>query len=369
MPHPPLIHLVGGARPNFVKLAPLFRALVAVDWCRVSLVHTGQHYDWTMSDGLLLDLGLPSPHVSLGVGSGTHAQQTAGIMVAYEQVCLASSPDWVVVVGDVNSTLACALVAAKLQVPVAHLEAGLRSFDRSMPEEINRVLVDALANLLWTPSPDADDNLLRAGISADRIHRVGNIMLDSYELLRPRIDAQHTAAGLGLARREYGVVTLHRPTNVDDAHTLGGLVQTLGALARSRPLVFPLHPLTRRRLEQFGLLDTLERTPGLVVMDALGYVAFMSLVQDAGFVITDSGCVQEETTYLGIPCLTLRDTTERPITVLEGTNSLVRLEDLEERVGRLPRGHLPPARRPHLWDGQTARRVVTSLQLQLQPST
>ena len=304
------IHLIAAARPNFMKIAPLYHALRVEPWCRPVLVHTGQHYDVNMSDAFFRDLKLPAPDHHLEVGSGTHAQQTGGVMIAYEKVAMAERPDAIIVVGDVNSTIACALAGTKLGIPVVHLEAGLRSGDRTMPEEINRLATDAISDRLWTPSADADENLLREGVDPKRIELVGNIMIDSYEMLREEIARDGTADRLGLKAGSYLVVTLHRPSNVDDAAMLGQLVGQLGAIAGSVPLVFPMHPRTRKKLEEFGLLSQLTSASGVTVTDPLGYVQFMNLVSHARGVVTDSGGVQEETTYLGIPCLTLRENTE-----------------------------------------------------------
>lgn len=359
---PVKVHLVAAARPNFMKVAPLYHALKQERWCVPILVHTGQHYDSEMSDVFLRDLGLPAPDIHLGVGSGTHSEQTAAVMVAYEKACMRERPDWVVVVGDVNSTLACTLVAKKLCISVAHLEAGLRSGDRAMPEEINRIATDALADVLWTPSPDANENLRREGVAEERIQFVGNIMMDSYEFLREKITAEKIAVGLGFEPRRYGVVTLHRPSNVDDAATLGKLVQTLCEINSQISLVFPIHPRTRQRLQSFGLIERLIHAEGIRLLEPLGYVRFMSLVQDAALVITDSGGIQEETTYLGIPCLTLRNTTERPITITQGTNRLVSPETVVAQVRESLCGNLQTTVRPQLWDGRTAGRVVASLQ-------
>ena len=354
------VDLIAAARPNFMKIAPLSHELARLSWCEPRIVHTGQHYDANMSDAFFADLGMPKPHVHLGVGSGTHAEQTARVMMEYEKACLAERPDWIVVVGDVISTLACALVGAKLLIPVAHLEAGLRSGDRTMPEEINRIVTDSIADLLWTPSPDGDEHLRAAGVPAEKIERVGTIMIDSFELLQPKIRAAGMAGKLGLEQGGYGVVTLHRPSNVDRAEQLALIIERLVAVAERLPLVFPVHPRTRRRLEEFGLAARLEESPGMRLLEPLSYVEFMSLVVDCRVAVTDSGGIQEETSYLGIPCLTLRENTERPVTVTEGTNRLVKPSALEAELrAALERG----VRRPRidLWDGRTAARVADSL--------
>ena len=356
-----LVHLVAAARPNFMKVAPLYHALSLEPWCNPFLIHTGQHYDTNMSEDFLMDLGLPGPHRHLGVGSGTNAEQTAGVMVAYERVCLEQQPDWVIVVGDVNSTMACALTAKKLCLRVAHLEAGLRSRDWTMPEEINRLVTDAISDLLWTPSEDADENLLREGIPESKIVRVGNIMMDSYEMLRDKIDAEQTTAQLELTPQTYGVVTVHRPTNVDHQEPLSRLTSLILNLSAQLPLVFPVHPRTRKRLEAFGLLGQLQRSPDLHLTEPMGYIRFMSLIKEAKMVITDSGGIQEETTYLNIPCLTLRENTERPITLTRGTNRLVRLDNLGENMNQVMRGEWRQGVRPELWDGHTSERVVKSI--------
>jgi UDP-N-acetylglucosamine 2-epimerase (non-hydrolysing) len=326
--NPLKIHLIAAARPNFMKIAPLYHALSGERWCRAMIVHTGQHYDYNMSASFFRDLKLPEPDFHLEVGSGSHAEQTGRVMIEYEKIAESGRPDWIVVAGDVNSTLACALVGAKLCIPVVHLEAGLRSGDRSMPEEINRLATDAIADVLWTPSADADANLLRENVPAGKIDRVGNFMIDSYEMLRDSIASAGTVERLGLSPRGYAVITLHRPSNVDSADSLSALIGQLARASDSLPLVFAVHPRTRKRLIEFGLMAVLENCANIRLTEPLGYIEFMNLVSNARLVVTDSGGVQEETTYLGIPCLTLRDSTERPITIEEGSNRLVRTHEL-----------------------------------------
>lgn len=355
------VHLIAAARPNFMKVAPLFHALAATGWAEPKIVHTGQHYDPNMSDAFFRDLGMPKPHFHLEVGSGSHAEQLGGVMIAYEKVALAEKPDWIIVVGDVNSTAACALVGTKLGIPVVHLEAGLRSGDRRMPEEINRLVTDAICDVYWTPSPDADVHLRREGVDMAKVDFVGNIMIDSYELMREAIAADTTRAGMGLAGVPYGMVTLHRPSNVDTEAALRPLVEQLVAVSTRLRLVFAVHPRTRKRLQDFGLLAALEGAAGITLTEPLGYLQFMNLVTGSAAVVTDSGGVQEETTYLGIPCLTLRENTERPVTVTEGTNRLVKLEELAARLDEVIGGRWPKGQRPALWDGRAAERCVAAL--------
>lgn len=356
---PARVHLIAAARPNFMKIAPLWHALAAAGDFAPVLIHTGQHYDTGMSSSFFEELGLPAPDHHLGIGSGTHAEQTGKVMIAYEAIALADQPDWLVVVGDVNSTAAAAMAGAKLGIRVVHLEAGLRSRDRTMPEELNRLVTDVLADVLWTPSLDADDNLRAEGIPEERISRVGNIMLDSFELVRPRIEAEDAPAMFGLSDQPYAVVTLHRPSNVDRAETLVPLVDALAAVQAKLPIVFPVHPRTAARLAEFGQRDRLEQA-GVKLAEPMPYVRFMSLVANAAAAITDSGGIQEETTYLGIPCLTLRDNTERPITVTQGTNRLVRADTLLDELRNARAAEWAPVR-PEYWDGGTAARCIDDL--------
>ncbi|MCS6882518.1 MAG: UDP-N-acetylglucosamine 2-epimerase (non-hydrolyzing) [Oscillochloridaceae bacterium] len=358
-----LLHIVG-ARPNFMKAAPVWLAVAEAGGFEQELVHTGQHYDVNMSDIFFAELGLPAPHYHLGVGSGTHAQQTAAVMVAFEKTLAEARPDLVLVYGDVNSTVAAALVCAKLLVPVAHVEAGLRSGDRTMPEEINRLLTDQIADLLFTPSADGDANLLREGVAPEKIVRVGNVMIDSLVRLLPLARRSGVLERLGLAPRGYAALTLHRPSNVDDPARLRDLLATLGALSARLPIVFPVHPRTRKRIEDLGL----SAMGDLRLTEPLGYLEFLHLMSEARLVLTDSGGIQEETSYLGVPCLTLRANTERPITVDHGTNTLVgpRVERLAALFNAILDGDYHWDRRPSggipLWDGQAARRIVAALE-------
>lgn len=355
------IHLIVAARPNFMKIAPLFHALANTEWAQPILVHTGQHYDQLMSDAIMRDLDLPAPQFALGVGSGTHAEQTGKVMIEYEKVCFEQRPDWIVVAGDVNSTVACAMVGAKLCIPVVHLEAGLRSNDRTMPEEINRIITDSIADVLWTPSIDGSENLLGEGVAASKIDLIGNIMIDSFEMFRPRIEASRKYAELGLTKGDYAMVTLHRPSNVDTADAFAPIIQALKAAAEKLTIVFVAHPRTAKSLERFGLEGELRSVSSIKVLEPVPYLEFMNLVSNAKLVITDSGGLQEETTYLGIPCLTLRENTERPITVTMGTNKLVQPGLLLPNLQRVLAGDWPGGERPPFWDGRTAERAVTAL--------
>lgn len=360
-----VIDLIVAARPNYMKVAPLYHALKRESWCDVRVVHTGQHYDKNMFDVFFADFDLPKPHLELGIGGGTHAEQTAGVMLAYEKHCLTTPPDWIVVVGDVNATLSCALVGAKLGIPVAHLEAGLRSNDRGMPEEINRIVTDSVANLLWTPSVDATENLINEGIAAERVELVGNIMLDCIELLRSRIEADIARESLGVKSGSYALVTIHRPSNVDNPVILEAIIDSLCEVADQLPLVFPVHPRTRRRIGNGSLYTRLTSHPNLIVIDPISYIPFMNLLFGAKAVITDSGGIQEETTYVGVPCLTLRDSTERPITVTSGTNRLLQPHELSTAIRSLRHTRDSVPRVIEFWDGKTATRVVDSLRRHL----
>ena len=357
-----IVNVVGG-RPNFVKIAPILEAMAEVPAIVPSLVHTGQHYDQEMSRVFFEDLKIPEPVFFLGVGSGTHAQQTARVMLEFEKVLEQERPDLVVVVGDFNSTLACALVAAKLLIPVAHVESGLRSFDRTMPEEINRILTDHLSDYLFTPSEDANENLLREGIAAVNIHLAGNVMIDTLRRYEGVARAKRAAETLGLSPRGYAVLTLHRPSNVDDPKTFAGLLDGLEGILPRLPIVFPIHPRSRRRLLEFGLDARIGSLRNLQLCDPVGYLTFLSLMMDSRFVMTDSGGIQEETTALGIPCLTLRENTERPVTVRMGTNVVVgtRPERIVAEVRRILEEDRRNGETPPLWDGHTAPRIVEVL--------
>jgi len=348
-----VVHIVG-ARPNFMKVAPVLNALKARKGVVQTLAHTGQHYDVNMSGVFFEQLGIPVPDVNLAVGSGSHAKQTAEIMTRLEPVVAEQKPDIVLVYGDVNSTMATALVCAKLGLRVGHVEAGLRSFDRTMPEEINRLVTDQLADLLFTPSEDGDVNLQREGIPAEKIFRVGNVMIDSLVRLLPAARQQQRD---GLPDR-YALVTLHRPANVDDGNTLKSILQSLLEVNQDLAVIFPTHPRTRKRISDFGL-----DAGQLRVLDPLPYLDFLGLLCRATLVITDSGGIQEETTYLGVPCLTVRENTERPITVSQGTNVLVGRDpaNLSAEVSRVLAGNAKKGSVPPLWDGKAGERVAEVL--------
>jgi UDP-N-acetylglucosamine 2-epimerase (non-hydrolysing) len=352
---------VVGARPNFMKMAPIMQALAKRRReIEQRLIHTGQHYDDAMSGSFFRDLGMQSPDIHLETRGGSYTEQTTQIMLAFEKVLTAEKPDWVVVVGDVNSTLACALVANKMSVRTAHVEAGLRSFDREMPEEINRLLTDRLSDLLLTPSKDADANLLREGVEPLRIVRVGNVMIDTLFRQIENAKSSQIVTRLELDDREYAVLTLHRPSNVDDPIALEGILGAMAELCKELPIIFPVHPRTRSRIEQFGLC----MPPELRLIEPLGYVDFLRLWSGSRLTLTDSGGLQEETTALGVPCLTLRENTERPITIEEGTNQLVGRDPVRILAAAREALSASPAstpRVPELWDGRTAERIADVL--------
>jgi len=361
--------LVAGARPNFMKIAPLMRELRKHDDFDPILVHSGQHYDEAMSQLFFDELEIPRPHVNLGVGSASHAVQTARIMERFEPVCVESEPDAVLVVGDVNSTAACVLVAAKLGIATIHYEAGLRSRDRSMPEEINRIVTDSICDLFFTTSADADDNLIAEGKPREKIHMVGNLMIDTLVHFLPKIREARVepvvigggAEFMSGSARPYAVMTFHRPNNVDDREVLSGLVEQWRRLAADIPIVFPVHPRTLKQLKAFGLWERIEMAEGILLCEPLGYLPFMNLVCGAALVITDSGGIQEETTYLHIPCLTVRPSTERPVTIWQGSNKLIKPHEVESEARRVLGGGVRFDQVPPLWDGRAAGRIVEKL--------
>lgn len=359
--------VVAGARPNFMKIQPLLAAVDAHNTLarpegpvmEPYLIHTGQHYDNDMSEVFFRELGIRPPDANLGIGSASHAEQTARIMLAFEPVCLREKPDWVVVVGDVNSTMACTLVCAKLGVRVAHIEAGLRSFDRTMPEEINRLVTDALADFLFTPSEDADANLAREGVAPEKVRLVGNIMIDSLVANLARARESRIMNDLGLKPGRFAYVTLHRPGNVDDRSGLAEVLSSLGRLAERIPVVFPVHPRTRKMISAFGI--TPPSACGLKFIAPVGYHDSLCLTENARLVLTDSGGLQEETTFFRTPCLTLRPNTERPITISIGSNRLTRIDTLSKDIERAMAGPEKFGGIPPLWDGKTAERIVSHL--------
>ncbi len=354
---------VCGARPNFMKIAPLMRAYQAHPQLVPLLVHTGQHYDENMSDLFFRQLHIPEPDVNLEVGSGSHARQTGEIMIRFEALVHTHQPDWIVVVGDVNSTIACALVGTKLGVKIAHVEAGLRSFDRTMPEEVNRVLTDAISDLLLVSERSGLENLAHEGIPAEKVHFVGNVMIDTLRFHQARAAESPILNTLRLAPGQYNVVTLHRPSNVDDPGTLGRLAAALEEISADLPTVFPMHPRTLHNLERLGLAARFRKAAGLRIIEPLGYLDFLQLMSQAAVVLTDSGGIQEETTILGVWCLTIRENTERPVTLTQGTNTLVGTDPAritgEYRRCRATRVDSPPV--PELWDGHAAERIARLL--------
>lgn len=365
------IILVAGARPNFMKIAPLMKEFRKHEQFDPLIVHTGQHYDDNMSDLFFRQLNIPKPDINLEVGSDSHARQTARIMERFEKVCIDEKPDLVIVVGDVNSTAACTLVASKLHIKTAHYEAGLRSRDKSMPEEINRMVTDAICDLYFTTSKDADGNLVQEGIDSERIHMVGNLMIDTLanNLERTKnitveletLDKSKVVIGSDLKKYEYGVMTFHRPANVDSEKSLNKLVNIWQKIGEDLPLIFPAHPRTIKNAEQYGLLEKMKDTENLILTEPIGYLEFINLLRNARIVLTDSGGIQEETTYMGIPCLTVRPNTERPITIWEGTNKLINIDEIESEVEKILQGQTKSGQRPKYWDGKSAKRIAKIL--------
>ena len=361
-----LIHLIVGARPNFMKMAPLYRELsLSSNRYEPQIIHTGQHYDEQMSKLFFNDLAMPEPSAYLNVGSGTQGKQTARIIERYEDLILAGDkPDLVIVAGDVNSTIACALVAKKLYIPVAHLEAGLRSYDDRMPEEINRVLTDRISDILLTPSLDANKNLEKEGIDPEKIYFVGNIMIDSLVAHKDKAENSNIFHQLNMSPNEkYALVTLHRPSNVDEYEGLKMLLTSLEKIGRKIKIIFPMHPRTRKNIYELGLSSFLNTNSDVIFTDPLGYLDFLKLEMNAKFILTDSGGIQEESTYFGVPCLTLRENTERPITITEGTNHLVDLnvESIVNSAREIIEGNVKQGKIPKYWDGKTAKRIVKVL--------
>ena len=354
------IHIIVGARPNFMKMAPLYKEFTKFkNEFEIKLIHTGQHYDERMSKFFFDDLQMPKPDEYLEVGSGTHGKQTAKIMERYEEVLLKDKPDLVIVAGDVNSTSACAIDAVKLHIPVAHLEAGLRSFARSMPEEINRILTDAISNYLLTPSIDGDENLVAEGVSKDKIFFVGNIMIDSLMQYQEKARNSDILDRIDV-KDDYALITLHRPSNVDNKEGLLTILNAFEEISKSISLIFPIHPRTTKQIQTFELEEKVKKMRNLHLVPPVGYYDFLKLQMDAKFILTDSGGIQEESTYFGVPCLTLRPNTERPITITQGTNTLVKLEtdDIINEAKKILSGNIKKGSIPKYWDGKTAERIV-----------
>lgn len=356
---------VVGARPNFMKVAPIHRAFAAyAKTITHEILHTGQHYDASMSDAFFRDLDMPQPAFFLGVGSGSHAEQTARVMIGFDEVCRDHRPDYVIVVGDVNSTIACALTAVKHGIRVAHVEAGLRSFDRGMPEEINRLATDAIVDDLFVTEQSGVDHLVHDGVAQSRIHFVGNTMIDSLHYALPRAERSTIMQTVDVSPRQFALITLHRPSNVDNAEQLAMLTDVLNVIALHTTVVFPVHPRTRKNIREWGIESTL--SPGVKLIDPAGYVDFLSLMKNASFVLTDSGGIQEETTALRVPCITARTTTERPVTVEIGTNVLVQPEkgSILQAVDAIIAGKGRPGIIPDLWDGHAAERIAAIISSQ-----
>ena len=358
------IMIIAGARPNFMKIAPLMKEFRNHPSFEAVLVHTGQHYDFQMSETFFQDLDIPKPDVYLNVGSGSHAVQKAKIMMAFEEVLLQKQPDLLIVVGDVNSTVACSLVAAKLSTPVAHVEAGLRSFDRGMPEEINRLVTDALSDYLFVSEASGMHNLKKEGLPKQKVHFVGNVMIDTLLGHRAKIAKSDIMKKLALKPKTYCVVTLHRPSNVDSKEALEKILDILEAISRRVKIVYPIHPRSRKMIQEHGIHERVQKIQNLSLLDPQGYVDFIQLVKNASFVLTDSGGIQEETTVLRVPCLTMRDNTERPVTIKLGTNRLVRRnkEEILRHIDAILRGRTKQGQIPPYWDGRAAKRIVKVLQ-------
>lgn len=361
--------LVAGARPNFMKIAPLMHALKNHPTIQPILVHTGQHYDVKMSGQFFEELNIPTPDINLEVGSASHAVQTARIMEGFEKICVDEKPDFVLVVGDVNSTAACTLVASKLGITTIHYEAGLRSNDRTMPEEINRLVTDAISDVFITTSKDADENLLKENIPAHKIHMLGNLMIDSLVENKANIDKANARfkllnedkeieLGKDFMPQKFGILTFHRPGNVDDKESLTKLVEIWGKASELVPLVFPVHPRTYKNIQLFGLQEVINQYKQLYFIEPLGYLSFIHVVENALFALTDSGGIQEETSYLNIPCLTVRPNTERPVTIWEGSNKLITIDDILNEITLIVEGKGKKGTKPHFWDGNTAKRIV-----------
>ena len=365
------IFLVAGARPNFMKIAPLMKELEKYDHFNPMIIHTGQHYDDNMSDLFFRQLDIPKPDVNLEVGSNSHAKQTAQIMERFEQYCMKEEPDLVIVVGDVNSTAACTLVASKLHIKTAHYEAGLRSRDRAMPEEINRLVTDAIVDLYFTTSENASKNLQEEGVDQENIFMVGNLMIDTLASNLDKTDGEfieiETLAGEKVVygkdfyKDNYSVMTFHRPSNVDDKSSLTKLVNIWEKISKHLPLIFPAHPRTIKKAEKFGLLERIKNIDNLILSEPIGYLEFINLLKNSRLVLTDSGGIQEETTYMNVPCLTVRTNTERPITIQEGTNKLISIDEMEYEVNQILEGNSKTGQNPKFWDGNTAERLCEIL--------
>ncbi len=353
-----------GARPNFVKIAPLMQTMIDSSFINPILLHTGQHYDYEMSESFFRELEIPEPDVYLNVGSASHGKQVARIMKRFDDFCEQHQPDLVVVVGDVNSTLACSLVAVKRHIQVAHIEAGIRSYDRGMPEEVNRIVTDSVADLLLSPSRDAVENLIKEGHPAEQIHFVGNIMIDTLLKNQQKILSSNILQTLNIKPKEYALLTLHRPSNVDDMLSLVNIIEALEVIQHRTKIVFPVHPRTKKKLEEFGLLSRISQIDNIILTEPLGYIDFGKLEHDAHFVMTDSGGIQEETTVYHIPCITIRNSTERPVTILEGTNELAgsRKEKIIELATQIMDGKWKKGTIPELWDGKTSERIVNIIE-------